>query len=214
MTALLFDMDGLLLDTERVALDSFLQIASGHALERARAEPFFLSLVGSSGAQTRLSLQGAGIADADRFQEEWGVLFRSLVSKDVPVKPGVKALIAELGAKGMTMVVVTSTRTDMARDQLERAGLLEHFRDLVGGDCVAAHKPDPAPYLLGAARAGVAPGDCYAFEDSDKGVAAAVAAGCRVSQVPDLRPPSAALPALGQGIFRNLREAVEAQGLL
>ncbi|NDR54893.1 HAD family hydrolase [Aliiruegeria sabulilitoris] len=214
MTALLFDMDGLLLDTERVALNSFLTIAADHAMESAQAEPFFLSLVGSSGPQTKQRLQGVGIADVDRFQEEWGALFRSLVSKDVPVKPGVQALIAELGAKGLTMVVVTSTRKDMARDQLGRAGLLEHFRDVVGGDCVAAHKPDPAPYLLGAARAGVAPGNCFAFEDSDKGVAAAVAAGCRVSQVPDLRPRNAGLPALGQGVFNNLREAVEAQGLL
>ena len=214
MTALLFDMDGLLLDTERVALNSFLSIAADHAMSRSHAEPFFLSLVGSSGAQTKARLADAGIADADRFQEKWGLLFEQLVSKEVPVKPGVKALIAELGAKGMTMVVVTSTGTGKARDQLGRAGLLEHFVDVVGGDCVKEHKPSPAPYLLGAARAGAAPADCYAFEDSDTGVTAAVAAGCRVSQVPDLRPYGTELPALGQDVFTSLREAVVAHGLL
>ncbi|MDV7144928.1 HAD family phosphatase [Tropicimonas sp. TH_r6] len=212
--ALLFDMDGLLLDTETVARDSFVEVADAFGL--AGAERFFLELIGSSGAQTSARIGAALAPDADlsRFKADWSAGFEARIAAEVPVKPGVRDVLEALSARGYPMVVVTSTDGQKARRQLGRAGLWPHFRDLVGGNDVTAHKPDPAPYYLGAERAGVAATSCFAFEDSDKGVTAAVAAGCRVWQVPDLRPEGQDLPELGQHVAADLGTAMEAAGLL
>ncbi len=212
--ALLFDMDGLLLDTEKVARDSFVEVAEAFGL--AGAERFFLELVGSSSMQTSARIGAALAPDADmeRFKADWSAGFDARIEAEVPVKPGVREVLEALSARGYPMIVVTSTHGTKARDQLGRAGLWPHFRDLVGGNDVTAHKPDPAPYVLGAERAGVTAKSCFAFEDSDKGVAAAVAAGCRVWQVPDLRPEGQVFPQLGQQLATDLGTAVSAAGLL
>ncbi|PRY26490.1 HAD superfamily hydrolase (TIGR01509 family) [Aliiruegeria haliotis] len=212
--ALLFDMDGLLLDTERLAMEAFVEATEPFDLPDPAG--IFLTLVGSSGAQTRARIAevfGPSV-DIAVFSQRWDGGFHERMQQHVPVKSGVRETLAELAGRGWTMSVVTSSSTVPARAILDRAGLLEHFRDVVGGDCVTAHKPDPAPYLLGAERCGVVATACHAFEDSDKGVAAAAAAGCAVSQIPDLRPPDAPLPNLGQGVFPSLAEAVTAAGLL
>lgn len=211
---LLFDMDGLLLDTEKVALETFEDVAAGFGFFDVR--DFFLTLVGSSGKQTdaRVAEHFGPEVDVEKFRADWHVGFARRMEHDVPIKPGVSDAIEALSAKGTVMAVVTSTGTARARDHLREAGLLKHFRDVVGGDAVSQNKPHPDPYIEGAARIGLAAESCFAFEDSDKGVASATAAGCTVSQIPDLRPADQPLPELGQQVFADLRSALEARGFL
>jgi HAD superfamily hydrolase (TIGR01509 family) len=112
------------------------------------------------------------------------------------------------------MAVVTSTGRARARRHLDEAGLLHHFHDVVGGDEVPANKPDPAPYLEAARRLKVDPSRAAAFEDSDQGTAAAIAAGCVTVQIPDLRPPGRPMPRIGQHVAGDLRAAFDLLGLL
>jgi len=213
---LLFDMDGLLLDTERLAMQSFCELACDLGLALAVAETEFLTLIGSSGAHTRARLHhilpsGADIAG---FDQDWSARFRDLISRGVPLRPHARETVHVLAGRGHEMAVVTSTSGGHARDQLQQAGLLGCFVAVVGGDEVSANKPDPAPYLAGAAALGADPAHCFAFEDSDKGVTSAHAAGCKVVQIPDLRPHNVALPDLGQLVAADLNEAVRMTGLL
>lgn len=213
--ALLFDMDGLLLDTERVAQEVFVAHTAPHGIPRDRAEAFFVGLVGTSSAETRRQVQGflPGI-DIDGFDRAWSQDYRARLSQGVPVKPGIRAALAALSAAGHRMAVVTSSGSAHARENLTSAGLWGHFEHLTGADDVTAHKPDPLPYRHSAARMGVAPEGCVAFEDSDRGLTAAVRAGCRAVQIPDLRPPGVPLPDLGQIVAADMAEALRRLGLV
>lgn len=206
----LFDMDGLLLDTERVGLKAFAMVCARHDIGADEAEPFFLSLIGGSlavnVAKSKVFFEGR--VDAIDFGVAWNAQKQALMQDDVPLRPFVREVIESLAASGAQMAVVTSTLGDPARHELARVGLLPHFKAVIAGDEVSANKPDPAPYLQGAAALGFDPRDCAAFEDSDTGITAAMGAGCRAVQIPDLRPVSVALPNLGQLVARDLKEAV------
>lgn len=214
--AALFDMDGLLLDTERVAQASFIDVARTFGIENAKSESMFMELIGHNSADN--ARQMSGFLPDDRhiesFRRDWDKGFAALIAQDVPLRPHARDVIETLAAAGTIMAVVTSSNTERAREKLERVGLLEAFVTVIGGDAVEANKPDPAPYLMGAKAVGFAPKDCVAFEDSDPGVHSAIAAGCRVWQVPDLRSPDQPFPDLGQGMAETLRDAVLAARLL
>lgn len=206
----LFDMDGLLLDSEQTALDALQAVLGPMGYAASGVHAFFLTLVGSSASVTSERL-AAFIGDARaaaQIEEEWRANHAASMANHVPVKPTVRETLEALTGQGASMGVVTSTAGNSARHHLKMAGLLPHFDVVVGGDEVLANKPDPAPYLQAAAALGVAPTACAAFEDSDRGITAAVRAGCRAVQVPDLRAPSVPLPDLGQHVAQNLWEAV------
>ncbi len=206
--AALFDMDGLLLDTERLARAAFLGAVAAVGVPQARAAAFFLTLVGQSSrvnrAQLAAFLPGTDVAPV---WADWEARLDRLVEGGVPLRPGVGACLQTLAAAGVRMAVVTSTYGDRARHHLKIAGIAHHFERVTGGDEVGANKPDPAPYVETAHAMGLDPRRCAAFEDSDRGIAAAVAAGCRAVQVPDLRPPTP-LPELGQQAAGTLAEAL------
>lgn len=209
--ALFFDMDGLLLDTERAGSLAFVEITQPFGIAADEAEAFYASLVGTSSTATRgrVSEFIPGI-DIDLFVDDWHAALDRHMDAAVPVKPTVRETLGLVAKLGHRMAVVTSTRGARAREHLERAGLLPHFETVVAGDEVTANKPDPAPYVEAARRLGVDPKRVAAFEDSDHGVAAAVAAGCVTVQIPDVRPAHLALPQLGQHVARDLAEAMRA----
>ncbi len=211
----LFDMDGLLLDSERLFMATFVDVAAGIHIAQGEAEAFFATLVGSSNVETtkRLGDFLPDGVDLARFDQDWRERYRARVAKGVPLKAHVEVVLQALRSAEVPMCVVTSTVGDVARQKLEMAGIATYFHGVVAGDEVAANKPDPAPYLAGAKVLGLAAADCAAFEDSDVGVTAATRAGCHTYQVPDLRPEGLALPQLGQHAVRDLREAGDHLGL-
>ena len=213
--ALFFDMDGLLLDTERVGCEVFLELAAPFGIARDKAETFYRSLVGTSNAHTRSSIAEliSGV-DPDSMMADWRAGVDACMAATVPLRPTVRDTLTALAEQGHRMAVVTSTVKDRALEHLDAAGLLPHFATVVGGDEVTANKPDPAPYLEAAGRLGVDPRRSAAFEDSDHGVASAVAAGCVVTQIPDLRPSGLPLPELGQRLAGDLAGAIKGIELL
>lgn len=213
--AFLFDMDGLLLDTERLYRDAFCDATARVGVAHAKDSDFFDTLVGSSWAHTVEGLLGylPKGTDLDDFQQIWEHTTRQRLAAGIPVKETVHDVVTHLHGQGARMAVVTSSLTDHAHENLGRAGLLSLFEQVKGGDQVSATKPDPAPYLEAAADLGVDPGACYAFEDSDKGITAAVRAGCRAVQIPDLRPPNTPFPDLGHHIADDLAAAMRHLGV-
>lgn len=212
--AYLFDMDGLLLDTERLFCDIAVEMLVPHGFVPHEIKAHFLTLVGSSGAEStrKLSAFLAGKLDSAHFHNAWHDNLRQRLEDHVPLRPTVLTCLDHLAGQGARMAVVTSTHGHAARHHLKTAGLLHYFESVTGGDEVSATKPDPAPYREAAAGLGVDPRDCAAFEDSDPGTASATKAGCRVVQIPDLRPVDKPLPDLGQLIAGDLWAAVHAVG--
>lgn len=170
--AAIFDMDGVLIDSERVIVDAYVAAAGelGHAVTAADLLP----IVGMSGPGVRQLLAGlvGGDAALKRVGEHAHHLMRGDREHPVfPAKAGAHALIAALRARGVPMGVASSTRRNEVLRRLSAVGLHDPFHSITGGDEVERPKPDPSIYLLAAQRLGVAPADCIAFEDSDHGVA-------------------------------------------
>lgn len=212
--AVLFDMDGLLLDTERVGLECFITLRRKFGL--SDGEDIFMRMVGVR-ADLCLAILGEGldgIVSPEGFRAEWDKRVDETLAKRIPLRPGAAELLATLRAHGIPMGVATSTNTQRAIKHLHHAGLLENFSRIVGGDQVKRPKPDPEPYRLLADQLGVEVHHCVAFEDSDPGTQAAVASGATVVQVPDLKQPSAKTRALGHLIAPDLLSGAVAIGLV
>jgi HAD superfamily hydrolase (TIGR01509 family) len=205
--AVIFDMDGTLLDTERVAQEAFFI-----ACEELRVAPrldLLQRCVGAAEPIARQVLQdGYGPSlDCAKFFEVWSRYFNSLSQvTPAPLKEGALALLDAVAQLGLPMAIATSSGTAHAVAKLQQAGLLERFRTIVGADQVQRPKPDPEVYLKVAGLLGVDPRACLAVEDSEYGVRAAHAAGMTVIQVPDLTEPTADLRALGHIVLASLKE--------
>lgn len=213
--AALFDMDGLLLDTERLGLAVNRDLMVRHGVDEDLAGRIAMEAIGTASARTyaRIAEVVPGL-DVAAFDAEWRARVDAAMAENVPLRPTVGEVLQALADRDVPMAVVTTTRTERARHHLEVAGLAPFFRDVIGFGRYAAAKPDPAPYLTGAEVLGLDPARCAAFEDSDTGVTAARAAGCPTWQVPDLRPAGKPFPDLGQGQAATLLDAVRAAGLL
>ena len=187
--AVLFDMDGLLIDTEAVYIAAMQ--AAARVLGRDMPMDFCHSMVGVPGHECNLMIEefyGAGFSIAE-FRQHFSVEIRQLLDSGIPLKPGVIELLDFLGSRALPLAVATSAGRATAESHLGKAGLLDRFKALATRDDVERAKPHPDVYLEAARRLGVAPERCIAFEDSNVGLTAAHAAGTMAFMVPDLVEP-------------------------
>ncbi len=209
----IFDMDGLLLDTEQLYFDAFRRTLT--ALDLPQDDALFQSLVGTNNTLGNQLLTAglAGRVTLEAFNVIWDADIAQEIAKGIPVKPGVRSFALALQDAGIPYIIATSTRTAKAHKHLDQSGIADLFGDLVGGDQVSASKPAPDIYLRAATRLGLDPATCAAFEDSENGVRAAHAAGMITVQVPDTVPPTDELRALGHHIAPDLLAGARHLGL-
>ncbi len=203
--AVIFDMDGLLLDTERIFLAAFQKTC--HGLGHEFDMSLFVKLIGTNSVKTKdIMINGFGRAFSyDRFRENWVRNVTDYLSyNSIPLKKGALCLLEKIKHIKLPMAVATSTAYKDARKSLNDTGIDGYFLFVIAGDQVERGKPDPEIYLKAAGRLDVDPKKCIVFEDSENGVRSACATGMDVIQVPDLVKPSDEIKALGHRIFDSL----------
>jgi len=203
--AVIFDMDGLMLDTERLAPAAWSDAARAVGVEFDMT--LLPAMVGRNFRDCNaLIVERHGDAyPTAELMRAWHVAYDAIVARDgIALKPGLVELLDWLEREDIDKAVATSTRRDRAQAKLAQTGLLQRFTALVGGDEIARGKPAPDIFLLAAERLAREPGDCLVLEDSEPGVRAALAAGMTPIMVPDLHQPSAELLALGPLVLASL----------
>jgi HAD superfamily hydrolase (TIGR01509 family) len=204
--AVVFDMDGLLFDTERLYEEATLAAAVELGCEMDTA--FFRSTIGSPWTVIHgllLDRYGTTFA-ADELKARARRIFDDLVDRRPLLKPGVLELLALLDDLDLPRAIATTSSRPTVQRHLEAHDLVDRFHQIVAHGDYARHKPAPDPFLKAAELLSVAPELCLALEDSHNGVRAASAAGMMTVMVPDLLPPTEEIRGLCTHIVLDLHD--------
>jgi HAD superfamily hydrolase (TIGR01509 family) len=204
--AVVFDMDGLLFNTEELYRDAIMAAAAegGHYISL----PFYLSTIGLSGEATRMAFNERYGKDFD-FDLFWTMAsnrFYELAKLQLCLKAGVIELLDFLDGGRLPRAICTSSRHQDVQHHLAAQGLRDRFPTIIARGDYARGKPHADPFLKAAERLGIAPELCLALEDSHHGVRSASGAGMMTIMVPDLFPPTADVEELCVCIAQDLHE--------
>lgn len=206
----IFDMDGLMFDTERLNNEAWIAAAQkmGKTIQKEMLD----------------SMKGVNRVECDKIMRSWlGEdlnldYMRTLKQKyteqylkdnGVPVKKGLRELLSYLKTHRYTVVLSTSTSENEALRLLKMADVEKYFDHLVFGNMVEKSKPEPDIFLEAVRRAYTKPENCLVLEDSPNGVRAAHAAGCHVVMVPDMVPATEELRAMTDDVVESLEDVEE-----
>ena len=187
--AVIFDMDGTLVDTERMLLNIWESTAK--EMGYVFSLDVMKKTIGITLADTiRVMLEEYPDAPHDEIRALMSERFRKIrESGQIALRPGAQEALEGVSKSGLKIGLCTSTRSSSAKITLKATGIHHYFDAVAFGDEVTRGKPDPEPYLLVASRLGADPGDCLAVEDSPSGARSALSAGMSVAYVPDIIPP-------------------------
>ena len=212
MEAVIFDMDGVLFDTERLSISCWLETAERMGLGDIREGAY--GCIGLNRTDSRIFIRQL-YGDAfpyDEFRANNSALFQKKIERDgLPVKKGAREILSWLKETGVKTAVASSTNTQTVTGHMERAGFLPYFQEIIGGDMVEHSKPRPDIYLMACRRLGVEPEKAAAIEDSPNGIRSAHAAGMFPIMVPDMVEPTGEIEAL---LFRKCGDLFEVKEFL
>lgn len=210
MKAVVFDMDGILFDTERLWMDGWSEIAKKNGLPNM--EEVAKQCIGLNGADTKQTVLNHCGEDFqyDVFSSQIGRWVKDTIQrKGLPMKLGVNKILAYLKQSGTPIGLASSSKYSSIISHLKEANIIDYFDVIVAGDMIEHSKPKPDIYILACNKLGVDPKDTYAIEDSPNGIRSAHAAGMRPIMVPDLVKPDAEMEELSYLICKDLMEVMQ-----
>ncbi len=207
MKTIIFDMDGILFDTEKLCVDTWVMLAKEKNIEGMTEA--MNACIGTNNELTKqimLNYYGENF-EYDWFRSESGKRMRQEIKEHgVPLKPGVFELLDYLKSGNYRLGLASSTRREIIMEELTLMNLAGYFESIVGGDMVEKSKPEPDIYLKICSDMNVNPEDCYAIEDSYNGIRSAYKARLHPIMVPDLLPPTEEMKELCSSIQDSLIE--------
>lgn len=208
--AVVFDMDGVIFDSERAVMQCWKEVASRHNIPDI--EKAILACTGTTMVRTReimLNLYGADFP-YDEYARESSAIFHSRYDGGrLPMKPGIKELLTFLKEHDKKIALASSTRQQVVTDELRDAGIIEYFDRIICGDMVSRSKPAPDIFLKACEELNISPSDSYAIEDSYNGIRAAHAGGLHPIMVPDLLPADEEMQSLAEIVLPSLTSVME-----
>lgn len=187
----LFDMDGVVLDTEKLYCRFWREAAMALGYPMTVEQALGMRSLNAQAGQAKLeSYFGPGVSREAMKQKRVELMDAYVQIHGIDPKPGIHELLRELKRRGIRTAITTSSPMDRVRRYLKPLGLLDQFDCLCSGHDVPRGKPEPDIYLHGAASIGLEPCECLAIEDSHAGVLSASRAGCLTVLIPDLDEPA------------------------
>lgn len=209
--AAIFDMDGVLFDTERLYQETWKELAMERNI--SLGDSFLMAISGTNGSFMKRTIEKYyQVSDGTEIMETCMVRMRQKLEAHVPVKKGVYEILEYLHGIGMRIAVASSSSVMQIEANLRRSGIRDYFAEIVSGTEVEHGKPSPDIFLLAAKRLGFRSEECLVFEDSENGVKAGHQAGCFTIMIPDLIEPGEEMRALCSEIypdFLKVREEIE-----
>lgn len=211
--AVVFDMDGVIFDSERAVMNCWLELAQKYDIKDIE-KPYF-ACVGTTMTRTReimLETYGEDFP-YDEYARESSLMYHEKYDGGkLPMKPGVVELLSYLKEKGKKIALASSTRRETVTNQLRWAGIIDYFDVIICGDMVARSKPAPDIFLKACQELGVSPENTYAIEDSYNGIRAAHAGQLRPIMVPDLLEADDEMRGMAECVCDNLNEVIDYLG--
>ena len=201
----IFDMDGVIFDSEKLVLDSWEAVGGKYGIPDVGK--ILTDCIGTSKAKTQEIVYEHYGKDFDfeKYSKEASQLFHAHVRESgLPVKKGVRELLQYLKEEKIPVGLASSTRLAAVEEELKQAGLYDYFRVVVGGDQLKRSKPEPDIYLMACEKMGISPENAYAVEDSYNGIRAAYSAGMMPIMVPDLLPATEGMREKSIAVFDDL----------
>ena len=205
--AVIFDMDGVIFDSERLVLEGWQEIAAKYGIKGI--EEVLPRCLGVNAQATREIFREYYGQDFpyDEYKKEASALFHSRYGNGkLPLKPGVKELLSYLKENGYLVGLASSTRQAIVEQEIRDAGLMPYFDNLVCGDMLKRSKPEPDIYLKACENLGVEPRRAVAVEGSYNGIRSAKRAGMVPVMVPDMVQPDEEMRSLAHKICKDLFE--------
>ena len=203
--AAIFDMDGLILDSERTVLNCWEKIGEKYGFEDIVT--YGISVIGKNKKATIDEFERVYGELGDRYEKELREIYNGLADKGlVPLKPHTLELLASMKRAGMKLAIASSSTREEVTSQMEVLGALPYFDTCVCGDQVTKSKPDPEIFLLACDALGVKPEEAIGLEDSFNGVRACKASGLYTIMVPDIIQPDDEMKGLADVILSSLKD--------
>lgn len=208
--AVVFDMDGVIFDSERLVIECWKEVADKYGIADVESTcNKCLGVNAASSKQIFLDRYGQDFP-YDEYKAEMSALYHSKYDGGrLPLKKGVKELLSFLKEQKIRVGLASSTRKAVVTQELRDAGIIDYFDVVVGGDMVTKSKPEPDIFLKACEELGVSPTEAFAIEDSYNGIRAAAAGRLRPLMVPDLMPPTEEMRKLAEGVFEDLLAVME-----
>lgn len=206
----IFDMDGLMLDTEKLLVRFWKEAAAEYGYSMTDQNVFEIR---SLSRKYSVPLLKSIFGEEFPFSEVRNrriVLMNDYIDKyGFEVKKGLYELLDYLKVNGYRTAVATATARERAENYLKKIDVYSYFDAVICGDMVTNGKPEPDIYLTASRELGLPSEECAAFEDSPNGIRSAYAAGCKVIMIPDLTQPDDNIKPLLSGLYESLDKAVD-----
>lgn len=206
----IFDMDGLLFDTERLFQKAWVDVAAD--FDREPSPALAQAVCGTSGEYLKKIVCSyyPGVDAEAYIQTVLDRVAKQVISNGAELMRGSREILAYLGEQGVKLAIASGSPREIIESNLSHSGLRSCFSALVSGFEVPNGKPAPDIFLSAAEKLGVSPEDCYVFEDGINGALAGITAGCTTVMIPDLMKPTPELVQNCAGIYGSLIDALEA----
>ncbi len=207
--AVVFDMDGVIFDSERAVMNCWLKLADIYGIKNI--EKPYLACTGTTVQKTKQIMLEAYGDDFpyDEYAKEASRMYHEKYDGGrLPMKSGVIEILDFLKSNGKKIALASSTRRQTVINQLRDAKILDYFDEVITGDMVSKSKPEPDIFLLACEKIGVEPNRAYAIEDSFNGIRAAFRGGLRPIMVPDLLPADQEMREKAEEVIDNLDNVV------